>query len=758
MSILATLLGSSALIAAAAPAPKEPVAVPSSVAEPADMQDRDRVHGEESTDIIITAPFVRELDVLAQKSVLTGDDLLRDLRPQIGDTLTRLPGVSATSFTPGASRPVLRGFQGERIRVLSDGLGSLDVSNTSADHGVTIDPLTAERVEVLRGPAVLLFGSQAIGGAVNVIDRRIPRAVPENGVHVDAIGSYGSAAEERSVGGALDLALTPNIVAHVDGSYRRSNDLRVGGFVLSPGLRAEQLEIAAEEREEGHLEEAEEAEALAGLRGRVPNTGTETYTLGGGIALINDRGSLGFSVGYFDSNYGVPMRPGASHHHGEEDHDHEEEAARARLLSGRTASVGPIAAGEAHDEEGHEHGEEAVTIGIKQFRADMRGEINVEGGFLDTIRTRVGFSDYEHTEFEGDEVGTRFFSEAFEGRLELVQADRNGWRGVTGVQGFTRRFDAIGAEAFVPRNDTTQFGVFTVQEFGLGPVELEVAGRYERTAVSSNSVLIGDEEDGQRVVIDRGFDTFSGAVGLTYAPTDQLRLGVTGSRAERAPAAEELFSNGPHIATQAFEIGNPFFDTEKSWGFEAFVRGTAGPLRFNLAAYATWFDDYIYEFNTGEELDELPVFQYAQADARYYGFEAEVSATLIERDGYALRIDALGDYVNATLTDAGTAVPRIPPLRLRGGIEADAGAVSARAEVEHVFEQDRVATFELPTEAFTLVNASVAWRPFGAASESAVVLSANNIFDVDARRHASFTKDFVPLAGRDIRVSLRLSI
>ncbi|MDG5488016.1 TonB-dependent receptor [Sphingomonas sp. BGYR3] len=730
MSILNALLASSALIAAPAPAPREPVAAPVTAApDEADPQSRDGVHGEASTDIIITAPYVRELDVLAQKSVLTGDALLRDLRPQIGDTLTRLPGVSATSFTPGASRPVLRGFQGERIRVLTDGLGSLDVSNTSADHGVTIDPLTAERVEVLRGPAVLLFGSQAIGGAVNVIDRRIPRAVPENGVHVDAIGSYGSAAEERSVGGALDVALTPQIVAHVDGSYRKSGDLRVGGYVLSPTLRAEQLDIAAEERAEGNLDEAAEAEALAGLRGRVPNTATETYTLGGGIALINDGGSLGISAGYYDSNYGVPARPGSGHAHGE---DGGAEVAEA--------------------EEG------PVTIGMKQFRADMRGEINVNGGFLDTIRTRVGFSDYEHTEFEGAEVGTRFLSEAFEGRLELVQADRDGWRGVTGVQGFTRRFDAIGAEAFVPRNDTAQFGIFTVQEVGLGPLELEVAGRYERTDVSSNSVLIGGEEDGEVVAIDRGFDTFSGAVGVTYAPSDQLRIGITGSRAERAPAAEELFSNGPHIATQAFEIGNPFFTKEKSWGVEGFVRGTAGPLKFNLAAYATWFDDYIYEFNTGEELDELPVFQYQQADARYYGFEAELSATLVQTDGFALRADGVADYVDARLTATDTAVPRIPPLRLRGGLEADAGPVNGRVEVEHVFEQDKVAAFELPTDAFTLVNASVAWRPFGSASESAVILSANNIFDVDARRHASFTKDFVPLAGRDIRVSLRLSI
>src|SRR3712207_3726744 len=184
----------------------------------------DHIHQEQSADIVVTAPFVRELDLLSGRSVLTGDELVADIRPQLGDTLVRQPGVSATSFSPGASRPVLRGFQGERVRVLTDGIGSIDASSTSADHAVTIDPLTSERIEVLHGPAVLLFGSQAIGGAVNVLDRRIPRAVPDEPVHVDLIGSYGSAADERSLGAAADLPLGKGgLVLHLDGSWRKTD-------------------------------------------------------------------------------------------------------------------------------------------------------------------------------------------------------------------------------------------------------------------------------------------------------------------------------------------------------------------------------------------------------------------------------------------------------------------------------------------------------------------------------------------------------
>jgi iron complex outermembrane receptor protein len=702
------------------------------LAQTAPHQERDRggtsvVHAQDDVGIIVTAPFVADLDLLAGSSVVTGDELVRDVRGQIGDTLTRVPGVSATSFAPGASRPILRGFQGERVRVLSDGLGTLDVSNTSTDHAVSIDPLTAERIEVLRGPAVLLFGSQAIGGAVNVIDRRIPRAVPENGFHIDAVGTYGSAADERSGGAALDFALTPQIVLHVDGTYRKTDDVRVGGYVLSPNLRADQLHRAEHELEDGHAEEAAEAIELANLRGRLPNSGTRTYTAGAGVSLINEGGSLGFSVGYYDTNYGVPERPPGAHDHAEE------------------------------GEDGHDHGEGPVTIGLKQWRADLRGEVNVDGGFLDKIRVRAGFSDYQHTEFEGDEVGTTFYSQGLEGRLELVQADRNGWRGVTGFQGFTRKFEAVGAEAFVPPNQTDQYGVFTLQEFKLGGgIGLEGALRYEHTNAYSNSVRLGVDEDAPVARVSRNFDAFSGALGLSYEIGPRVKIGVNASRAVRAPSAEELFSNGPHVATSAYEIGDPTFRTEKSWGGEIYARGALGSVKFQVAGYANWFDDYIYETETGLELDGLPVFQYRQADARYLGVEGEVSATLYHRGDFTIGGNVVADYVRATLEDGGP-VPRIPPFRVLGGIDVSQGDFGGRVEVEHVTRQSRVAAFETETPAFTMVNASLAWHPFGSNRETALILSGNNLFDVEARRHASFTKDFVPLPGRDIRVSARIS-
>lgn len=257
-------------------------------------------HGDHdgSSDLVVTAIIARsQADILSGTSVVAGDELARDMRPTIGETLTRQAGMSATSFGPNASRPVLRGFQGERVRILSDGIGSFDVSNTSVDHAVVINPLTADRIEVLRGPAALLFGSSAIGGVVNVIDSRIPRRVPEEAIHVDGSMTYGSAADERSAGARLDLAVTDRLVVHIDGTYAKTDDLRTGGFLLSPDLRDAALSSPDED-----------IQSLAALKGRLPNSASRLWEIAGGAAFITDTGNLGVSVSRFDTLYGVPSR------------------------------------------------------------------------------------------------------------------------------------------------------------------------------------------------------------------------------------------------------------------------------------------------------------------------------------------------------------------------------------------------------------------------------------------------------------------
>ncbi|KFG91765.1 TonB-denpendent receptor precursor [Sphingobium herbicidovorans NBRC 16415] len=684
---------------------------------------------DDRADIIVTALIPRRQgDILSGTSVISGAELTRSLRPTIGETLAHLPGVSATSFGPNASRPVLRGFQGERVRILTDGIGSFDVSNTSVDHAVAINPLTADRIEILRGPSALLYGSSAIGGVVNVIDSRIPRRIPDEPIHVDGIATYGSAADERTVAGEIEVPLGGGLVAHADGSYTRTGNLRTGGYILAAPLRA----IAANSDEEEIREDGR-------LRGKLPNTAAETWEVAGGLAYVGDRGNLGFSVSHSENRYGVPSRidvTEADHDH-DDDHDHD------------------------HEEE-HGHSHEDVTLAMRQTRADLRGEVAVNGGFIDSIRLRAGWASYRHDEIEPDgEIGTTFRNQSMESRLELIQSRRGNWDGASGVQYFTRRFSANGEEKFLPKNDTEQLGFFTLQSVDLGDTRLEAGARYEKTKLRS-----APDADLFIAAQRRNFDAFSASVGASQQIVPGWRLGLNLARTERAPSAEELFARGNHAGTQAFELGDPSFGLEKSWGVEGTLRGRGDGYNLSLSAYHNWFNGYIYDAivddsvcmaaNGGAEL-EFPCFQYAQADARYWGFEAEASVKLGQIGRYAVNLDGVADYVRATITGSGPA-PRIPPLRLLGGLELQDDRLTLRGEVEHSFAQDRIAATETRTGGFTLVNASLSFKPFSGNDRTSITVSANNIFDVETRRHASVLKDYAPLAGRDIRVTARLSI
>jgi iron complex outermembrane receptor protein len=673
------------------------------------------IHSEVGDDIIVTAPFARDRFAMTTAvGVLQGEALVRDMRPTIGETLIRQPGVSASFFGPNASRPILRGLDAERVRILTDGIGSFDVSNTSADHAVAINPLTADRVEIVRGPAALLFGSSAIGGVVNVTDKRIAREIPEEFAHIDAAANFGTAAKERGVAGAVDVPLgETGLVAHADGSFRKTGDYRVGGYVFSEDLRAEAAHEGGEVAEE----------ALA--KGRVPNTDSRTWEAAGGLSWIGAAGNFGVSVARLESNYGIPGRLELAHDDHGDDHDHDHDD---------------------HDhEEGHSHNN--IRLDMRQTRVDARAEVPLSGAFSQ-LNFRFGWADYQHDEIEeSGEIGTSFFSDALEARLELVQADNGGWRGATGAQILSRRFEAVGEEAYIPLNTTDQVGLFTAQTVNLGSFDLEAGGRFEHSRVRSAPASF-----------TRQFDAFSGSAGVSVPVGDSLRFAASLAYTERAPAAEELLANGAHAATGTFEIGNPDLAKERSLGAEAVLRGRGSGWRFELSGFFNRFHDFIYLSPTGQEEDELPVFAYLQDGARHWGFEAEGAYTLFETGG-GTRIEATGlvDFVRADILGGKGPAPRIPPLRLVGGLEANGNVFGGRLEVEHATKQDRAAAYESETPGWTMVNLSASWSPLGHRSKTAIVVSVNNIFDVDARRHSSLLKDYAPLPGRDFRLGARFS-
>ncbi len=647
--------------------------------------------------MVVTAPGrdATRFNVIQGTNVLEGEELLRETSATLGETLERQPGITSTGFVPGSARPVIRGLDGPRIRVLNNGVGTLDASVTSPDHQTAVEPLLMDRVEVIRGAGTLRFGSSGVGGVVNVLDGRIPTEVPENIYDATVRGSYGTNARDRAGAAAVDVGVG-QFVIHGEGFVRRTNDFRVPGNARSDDLIA--LE-GPEPNEPG---------------GYLINTDIDDHQGGAlGGSWVFDKGYLGASWATKESNYG---------------------------LSGLIE--------EEHGEEGHGEEEEEVDgprIDMEQDRYDFAGELNHPLGPFDQASFRAVYGDYEHSELEGDEVATKFTNEAWEGRFELRQAPIGDLDGTVGVQFVSRDFAALGAEAFVPQSDTFQFGIFAIEQLALGPFSLEGGFRYEHTNVQSDEVRK-----------DLTFNAFSFSLGGSWSPDEDWLFGVQLTRTERAPIAEELFSNGPHLATFGFEVGDASLDKEIGWGLEATARKRLGPVTGSLSLFYNPFEDYIFQSLTGEEEDGLPVRMYVQNDAVLWGGELELEWLAWQNEHVAVAFDAGLDYVRGRV-DGGPDLPRIPPFRARIGAEARSRYVDGRIEVWRVDEQNRTGPFELPTEAYTFLNASVAIRPMpDRAKDFSVVVEGRNLTDEKARNHVSFTKDILPLAGIDVRVLARL--
>jgi iron complex outermembrane recepter protein len=656
------------------------------------------VHREE---IVVTAsPELRSTYEIAQPtSVLSGEDLQRQIQPTLGETLSREPGVNSTFFGQGASRPVIRGLGGDRIRVLESGLGAGDASTTSPDHAVSVDPSSAERIEVLRGPATLLYGSSAVGGVVNVIDDRIPESLPETkvGGTVDLRG--GSVADERGGVASLTGALG-RIAWHVDSMRRETDDYEIPGFAESRALR---------EAEEGEGHEGEEEEEAFGV---LPNSATETDSGSVGLSWIGDHGFLGVSVQDFDTLYGIP---GGHHHH--EGEEGEEEVA-------------------------------PVRVDLTQQRYDLRGGISRPFGLFRGANLRFGTTDYEHRELEGAEIGTIFRNDSWEGRLELLQRQLGALSGSFGLQALSRDFEAIGEEAFVPPTRTDSWAAFTFQEIVRDDWRFQLGARFETQDVTAETAGTGD----------RSFDGLSGSFGIVRLfGEEDYSLGLSIARSTKLPNAEELFSNGPHIATNAFEIGDPDLEEETSLGADLTLRKVSGRLTGEVTLFANRFDDFIFEQSTDEEEDGLPVFRYVQRDAEFRGAELTGVYQLYHGEPDHVDVEFGADFVRAELRDTGEPLPRIPPRRYRLGFHYRGERLSGIVEGLRVEEQDRVASFERPTEGYTLLNASVGYRFFTSRAVYDVLLRGTNLTDEEARNHVSFLKDLVPMPGRDVSLSLRLT-
>lgn len=679
-------------------------------------------------EVVVTAHPLSGEGVAQASDVLEGEELAEKLGTNLGDTLSREPGIHSASFGNAVGRPVIHGLGGPRVRTMEDRIDTMDVSVTSTDHAVTVDPFIAERVEVLKGSSTLLYGSGAIGGVVDVHTGRIPHVVPEQAISGGIETRYDDNTEGNSTAMKLNGGFG-NFAWHVDGSWRDGDDYEIPGFAESKRLRAseEHDEDHDEDHEEDHEGEHHEGEEEA--RGFLPGSEFDFDSHAFGASYVGDWGFAGLSVSRLEGNYGLPGGHAHGHHEEGHDEDHDEEDHD-----------------EDHDEHGEEGGFETPIIEMEQTRVDAELGVKNPFGIFTSLNVRVGVNNYEHAEIEPDgEVATLFDNEAWEVRTELVY-ETGPWNGVIGFQKSAREFSAVGEEAFVPPVDTDTTGAFWAFERNFDSFDVESGlrmGRVEHDPEAGNS---------------ESFTEFAASFGIIKPLNDIARVAVLLDISSRAPVGEELYSNGPHLATNTFEIGNPDLDNERATGLSATLNLNGERWNGQANLYYTRFTDFIFEAATGEEEDELPVYVYQQNDATFRGIDAELSRNLANWDQGSLDLRGMLDYVSAEVdgTDNDN-LPRIPPLRYGLGLTWKHQRFTASIDYIHASEQDDVADNEFVTDSYDDLRVHLGMDIPVGDSVVGIFLNGKNLTDDEQRLHTSFIKDYAPSPGRTIEAGVRVN-
>ena len=617
----------------------------------------------------------------------------------IGEALSGETGISSNQFGAGSSRPVIRGQDGPRIKILQNSSENIDVSTLSPDHAVTVDPALAKQVEVIRGPSTLLFGAGTVGGLVNVTDSKLPTALPEKGYEGNATLRYNTGSDEKLATAGVTLGLGDQVALRVEGLKREANDY-----------------IAPDYVHEGEKER------------RVDNTFAKGQTVNVGLSWIYDRGFTGISYSNRQDQYGLPGHSheyeschlhGLSLHCGEHDHDEE-----------------------GHDHEDHDHAHEAGPwIDLKSERYDVRTELDDPFAGFKKLRAQASYTDYQHDEIEEDTIATRFKNKGYDGRLELVHNPLGAWEGVIGTQYGQQKLELTGEEAFLAPNTTKKWSVFALEHAQLNDVHVELAARVDQQKI--------DIDDSSKKDFDGSAFSVSGAANWEFAPNYKLSL-VT-SHQERLPLAQELYADGGHFATNTYELGNDQLSKEKSNNVELGFHYDDNTFDYHVHVYHNWFDDYIYA-QTLDRYKDFRLVQYAQDKAKFYGAEAEA--------GYQIspiyKLSVFGDYVRGKIDNDNA--PRVPAGRLGTKLNADFDDHwSGSAEYYHVFQQDKIAAYETDSQSYNMLNLGVAYSGnYSNVSDYRVFLNANNLLDDQVYQHASFLST-IPQVGRNFSVGVNFS-
>ena len=574
----------------------------------------------------------------------------------IGEVLDREPGIAKRNFGPGSARPVVRGFDGDRVFITQDGISTGSLGSQSGDHAEPIDVLSLERLEVVRGPATLLYGSNAIGGVVNAVTGH---DYAHEGWRGYFTGLGGTTNNQGGASGGLEYG-TRRWMFWGNGTLQRTGDYDTP-------------------------------------LGRVEQSFTRSGSGLAGVGHYGDRSFASFTYGYDRRRYGIPF---------------------ASFFESGGAETGS-------------------DVSVRARRHDFRfngGWRNLEG-FVNGFRLTLDYSDYAHSELEGEEIGTRFSNKNFMFRGVFDQSRRGRFTGSWGFSGFRRDYNTVGEETLAPPTVQNNLAAFGLQAIDFERVRFQLGGRVEHNGYNPDGAL------------DRSFTGFSGAAGVRVGLWENGAFVANYTHSYRAPALEELYNNGPHLGNLTFEVGNPLLRRERNDGVDFSlrhdsrrVRGTANFFYYNIK-------DFVFLAPTGGIEDNLIEAVYDQADSRFVGTELDFEFAPHEN----LWVNLGYDYVNAELKGTGTPLPRIPPMRARVGLDWRYKGFDVRPEAIFVKDQDRIFPTETRTAGYALFDLTASYTV--ARPHYAQIFSVNafNLGNRVYRNHLSFIKELAPEIGRGIR-------
>ena len=659
-------------------------------------------------DMIVSAPFIESVEDSSHPiTLLKGDELRNKVGSTLGETLQNELGVTNQSFGSGVGIPVIRGQSGSRVKVLQNSLGNNDASSLSADHATGVDPIIAERIEVLRGPSTLLYGSGAMGGIVNVIDNRIPETLFDKAIGGAGEQRYDSATDETS--SALKLEGGKDHFAyHVDGFYRDAGNTSIGGMAIDEA-RARQHDPSFNAVPAGELQNSD---------GFIDNTQTRTRGGSAGFSMIGDSGLAGAAINQLEKNYGIPPDG---------------------------------------------HGETPVHVEMKQTKYDFKSQLNNPFAFVEKAKLKFGYTDYAHTEFDGNIAGTTFLNQTYESRFELEHTPliQNN-KGILGFQSSNGEFVGLGEEGkIVPKSNIDTYGLFNVESLKAGAMTYEMGGRIESTQITP---------DGRA---DVSYIPLSGSLSASWDVNSQNKLGLAFTHSQRAPQIQELFSDGFHHATRSYEIGNANLKKELSNNLDLSYQFDASWVKADLSLFHNWVSDYIYQQRDAAQLfnaedsefiandsdcaECFPLLHSQQKAAIFKGFEAKTVFPLMDNKLGLVDLTLFGDYTRGTFDNGGD-VPRMPPLRYGVQVSYDKNEWSSNVRLTRGEAQTNAGENETTTPAYLLLNLGTQYKiAHFAQSDILLFAKGKNLLDENIRSSVSYLRNFAPDAGRSAEVGIRVS-